>query len=394
MLRDLSNGSHRRSRSIRDCALLTPVLLFLLAGAAHATELTVNNTTDPASGTASNCAPANANTCSLRDAVAAAGDGDLIGFAVGNNQTITLTSNAPLAVGLNVTIDGGNSPGLTVDGNNATTVFSITGGTVSISNLSIAHGQASVTDPYQAAGQYDGGAIFNASVLTLDQVTIHDNSANARGGGIYNFTGLVTMTNSTVSGNSAPDGGGIFNADLVGTTNVAIVNSTITGNSATYGGGIEQNCACSHVTMTNATLAGNSASYGNGVAFGVAAIANSMVEDCGGVGVIDNGGNLDSGTSCLGSTPANASSKSSAVLALGPLQDNGGPTQTMLPGAGSAAINSIVCANAPLVDQRNYLRPDPPSVGLATPCDVGAVEVGSMPDPIFANGFGPPPMYQ
>jgi hypothetical protein len=65
----------------------------------------------------------------------------------------------------------------------------------------------------------------------------------------------------------------------------------------------------------------------------------------------------------------------------------------MLPGLGSAAINAIVCTHAPLTDQRNYLRPDPLSIGLATPCDVGAVEVGSvLSDRIFADGFGPPPI--
>jgi len=58
-------------------------------------------------------------------------------------------------------------------------------------------------------------------------------------------------------------------------------------------------------------------------------------------------------------------------------------------------INAIACTDAPLTDQLDYLRPDPSSVGLATPCDVSAVESGSvLSDSIFAGGFGPPPIYK
>jgi len=53
-------------------------------------------------------------------------------------------------------------------------------------------------------------------------------------------------------------------------------------------------------------------------------------------------------------------------------------------------INAIVCTNAPLTDQLDYLRPDPSSVGLATPCDVGAVESGSVLSDSFAGGFARP----
>ena len=63
--------------------------------------------------------------------------------------------------------------------------------------------------------------------------------------------------------------------------------------------------------------------------------------------------------------------------------------------SGSDAINAVTCADAPLVDQRGYLRPAPADVGLATPCDIGAVEVGSQAsDRIFADGFGLPPVYK
>ncbi len=125
---------------------------------------------------------------------------------------------------------------------------------------------------------------------------------------------------------------------------------------------------------------------------GTVTFTNTIVADgCAGTQT-DGGGNIDTGSSC---GFGGGSQNNVTNLNLGALTNNGGPTQTMLPGAGSAAINAIACTNAPLTDQRNYLRPDPSSIGLATPCDVGAVEANSMPsDRIFADGFGLPPIYK
>jgi VCBS repeat-containing protein len=69
-----------------------------------------------------------------------------------------------------------------------------------------------------------------------------------------------------------------------------------------------------------------------------------------------------------------AKQTSSAALRLGPLQDNGGETQTIAPQAGSVAIDagdSATCAAEPVSnrDQRGEVRPQ----GIG--CDVGAVEV-------------------
>ena len=53
----------------------------------------------------------------------------------------------------------------------------------------------------------------NAGTVTLTNSTVSGNSAR-NGGGIYNQGGALTLlTNSTVSGNSADNsGGGIYNA--------------------------------------------------------------------------------------------------------------------------------------------------------------------------------------
>ena len=84
------------------------------------------------------------------------------------------------------------------------------------------------------------------------------------------------MNNSTLSGNSADIGGGIYNQG--GTLTVR--NSTLSGNSANTGGGISNNGFNSTATLKN-TIVANSPSGGN----------------C--AGTITNGGyNLDSGGSC------------------------------------------------------------------------------------------------
>ena len=46
--------------------------------------------------------------------------------------------------------------------------------------------------------------------MTLTNSTMSGNSASLQGGGIYNH-GTLTLTNSTISGNSASQGGGIYN---------------------------------------------------------------------------------------------------------------------------------------------------------------------------------------
>src|SRR5262249_32510400 len=80
-----------------------------------------------------------------------------------------------------------------------------------------------------------GGGIWNAGTLTVANSTIANNTAQSRGvspgsgwgGGIHNTGGTVTITGSTITGNSASVGGGIYS-----TRTIAITDSTISGNLA------------------------------------------------------------------------------------------------------------------------------------------------------------------
>jgi len=101
------------------------------------------------------------------------------------------------------------------------------------------------------------------------------------------------------------------------------------------------------------------------VMLGNTIVANSPTgRNCAGA-ITDGGGNLSyPDTTCPGihSDPG-----------LGPLQDNGGPTNTMALLPGSAAIdaaNDVICAAAPVnnLDQRGVARPQGPH------CDIGAFE--------------------
>jgi hypothetical protein len=84
-----------------------------------------------------------------------------------------------------------------------------------------------------------GGGIENTGTLILDgNVTIRDNTAQWNGGGIYNDGGKVTLNGGTISGNTADEGGGIHNDDWYDGV-VELKGGTVTGNSAhSYGGGI------------------------------------------------------------------------------------------------------------------------------------------------------------
>jgi len=216
-----------------------------------------------------------------------------------------------------------------------------------------------------------GGGIYNSGTLLINKSTISNNHANAgrcascfgHGGGINNGPGgKLTIANSTISGNGAsgymlPSGGGIYASG----TSEAISNSTISGNGATgswngvnlggniYGGYL--------LTMQNSIVANNT-SGGN----------------CYGT-VTSEGYNLSSDNTCDFSGPGDMNNIDPM---LGPLKNNGGPTQTMALSSGSPAIdagNPNGCTNSNGVllktDQREMRRPDKEDSGG---CDIGAYE--------------------
>jgi predicted outer membrane repeat protein len=113
----------------------------------------------------------------------------------------------------------------------------------------------------------EGGGIYSVGTLTQTNVTLSGNSATV--GGAIDTDGTMTITNGTVSNNSANfGGGGIFNDHHAATTltNVTISSNTVSNNfSSVYGGGIEN---YGGLALTNSTLSGNSALSASNFGFG------------------------------------------------------------------------------------------------------------------------------
>ncbi len=228
---------------------------------------------------------------------------------------------------------------------------------------------------------FDGGGIdnINNGVLTVTNSTLSGNSA-VNGGGIDN-AGTIYIINSTLSGNTATaNGGGIRNTG--GTAYV--INSTLSGNTATAnGGGIHNNNATTYIT--NTTITNNSSPVGDGVYHnsGTITIRNTLIAnnigpattECAGPALFltDRGFNWVEDGSC---TSTAYGDPNLAVLA-----DNGGPTKTHKPLLPPGVIDQGHCSGY-TTDQRGSTRPidDPGGVPVVNPpagdgCDIGAVEV-------------------
>src|SRR5262249_46719893 len=222
---------NRKTKSIRSFVSLsivvTWVLVCLMTPTLRASAATFI-VTNPSDNGGVN-PPPGAGTGTLRQAIVdanAMAGADTINFAAVVTGTITLGSALP-QITQDVTINGPGAGVLTVSGANLYQVFNIASGvTASISGLKIANG---------AAGP--GAGIFNAGAMTITNTTLSGNSSPG-GGGIANEggTATLTVTNSTLSGNSANGGQGGGIANFGGT--LTITNSTLFGNFALRGGGI------------------------------------------------------------------------------------------------------------------------------------------------------------
>ncbi len=166
--------------------------------------------------------------------------------------------------GVSLRIDGATH---SVDGQEIDDVrpFRIAAGTVvTLQDITVTRGN-----------DVDGGGIRNGGTLTITNSTISHNSATDEfGGGIWNSNnGTLTIHNSTISNNTADYGGGILNEGTL-----TITHSTISRNTANwYGGGILNYRT---LTITDSTISSNTASRdGGGIEnwFGTLTISNSTI---------------------------------------------------------------------------------------------------------------------
>jgi hypothetical protein len=190
---------------------------------------------------------------------------------INNSGTLTLRNTA-------VTNGSGEGPaifntgalsiiGSSVFGNQANAINNDTTGVLTVKDSLISDNEAS--------NAFFGGGIENEGTATIDGSTISGNGAFVGAGGIFNDGGTMTLNDSTVSNNNAGctnngcaagelDGGGIYNGFGVGKSQMTVNNSTITVNSAvTHGGGI-YNDSTSTITLNNSAVTSNSAGVDGG----------------------------------------------------------------------------------------------------------------------------------
>lgn len=313
------------------------------------------------------------------------GASDTINFSV--TGTISLGSALP-AITQNLTISGPGANQLSVSGAGSNSIFQVNSNvSVTISGLTIAQGHGPVTNSVSQGG----GLSITAGNVTVQNCAFAEDSADD-GGGIYNNATLA-IYNSTFSSNSATaQGGALFNGSGAITN---IFNSTFAQNSATGGGGAIQDNA--DIAITNSTFYSNSVSAGSGGAIGIASapiisldVNNSLFvknsATTSGAAIYANSSALlginynvfylnltnNSEDDCYqcGSSSTHAVSATVNPLAL-MLGFYGGPTETLLPQPGSAAI---CAASANLIglttDQRGFALS--PSLCTGNSVDAGA----------------------
>ena len=184
-----------------------------------------------------------------------------------------------------------------------------------------------------------GGGIHGANYVLVENSTISGNSAATSGGGIYG--GSIEIVNSTISGNSAgTSGGGIYEFGAPIQVSLDVRNSTITGNSAPSGGGIyNERFTVGHTIVEISNTILNAGALGENI-FNEAGIISSLGYN---LSSDDGGGYLTGPGDQINTDPL-----------LGPLQDNGGPTFThaLLPDSPAIDAGDPNVSPPPFNDQR------------------------------------------
>lgn len=359
-------------------------LLVLAAPAVHAAAFLPTTLADSADGQCD-------NHCSLREAIQAANEAEGPDFILLSTGTYALSmegagedqaATGDLDIRDDLIIVGRDAINTVIDGLNLDRVFDVqTGSKLELVGLTVRNGRT-VSGPgggIQVLGELAltrgvvtgsfaqseaGGGIYGGpnSQVTLIQSTLWGNRAT-NGGGLY-IAGTVEMVNSTLSGNSATNlGGGLY---ATSQSEGEVSNSTITGNSAVQGGGVyvvsDPFISVTHPDFSNTIIAGN----GTGVEADCSGYASSAGHNLLGIG------SAGPGTGCPDFSASKGDILGTAAApvnpALGTLAAVGGTTPVHVPAANSPALNHG--SGCESVDQRGAER--------SASCDIGSVELSSL----------------
>jgi predicted outer membrane repeat protein len=262
-----------------------------------------------------------------------------------------------------------------------------------------------------------GGGFATSSDLTLVDCTVDDNESFDFGGGGFEAVGtnsVIKVTGCTFFANEASDNGGAIEA-LTNGESLTVVDSTFDGNSAVGGtGGAIYIRTSVTATITNSTIVRNSASQsGGGVACsGTLNLKNDVIAlntavpgaDVFLTGTLASAShNFIGDATNSGVSAVNGNQVGTTAHPLNPkvgtLANNGGPTETDAPLAGSPTIDTgdDTVISTVTTDQRGLPRKSGSHV------DIGAVEVqqpvaaavapvkATPPAPVVHHGrrFGP-----
>ena len=276
----------------------------------------------------------------------------------------------------------GSGGGILVADSSSVTVV---GGSISNNRANRAGAGIEVADDPATGSDGDPATTEGAdTVLSLTQVMVAGNAiataAPGNGGGLHiGGAGEVAVLQSTFSGNRATEGAGLWAAPP---STLAIDLSTVSGNAATAAGGGVYDDGGATISIESSTVALNTAgTNGGGLLSKTTAgftFANTIVagNTAGGTGPNCSGtfvsGDFNlvqtvAGCTITGATANNVTGQSPM---LGPLADNGGPTMTHLPMAGSPVIDAGQSAFG--FDQRGLNRTDAQN-------DIGSVEAAASP---------------
>lgn len=329
--------------------LAMAIFFTAMAVSANAVTLVVTNTNDSGAG-------------SLRQAVLDAeanNTSDIIQFdpAFFNvPRTITLTSGQ-INVTSSLAIFGQTAKSLTISGNNQSRIFFLSGtGLLSLESMNLTNGRA----PFPNDSK--GGAIFqfgSLTTLSLNGVTVYNNSARAGGAGINSEGGNLGIQNSTIVNNAIESQFGGSGGGIVANSNsqCQISDSTIAFNSAgNLGGGFWTNGNGCQITRT--IIAKNTSPNAPDYSGNLQSVGNNLIGNTSGATIP-----APSQTDLIGVEPS-----------LLPLSDNGGNTLTCALDYMSPAIDHIQeNASSLEVDQRGFRR-DIPIFNSGGRSDIGAFE--------------------